>query len=164
MHSNSFVGSYEFPVFDMESNPLCKAKDEYATFFPSDKALASSFNMPLVSLIYNLKGIENKASLEMPFYNVTNNPEKENISLDTYLTAKFLSSKVKGLNSCGAIVNYEQENLEKEGYEVFETLTFFKNEILKGSYFRSILVNDENELYKYKLNNQNNEISFANCA
>ena len=90
--SNSQVGSYEFPTFLMKNDPLKGYDAEFATFFPSDKALASSYNMKLVAMSYNLKGIENKASLNLPFFNVTNNPEVENISENVFLTSKFIAS------------------------------------------------------------------------
>lgn len=162
--SNSQVGSYEFPTFLMKNDPLKGYDAEFATFFPSDKALASSYNMKLVAMSYNLKGIENKASLNLPFFNVTNNPEVENISENVFLTSKFIASKVSGLNSCGAVINYEQYNLQAPIHELKESLTYFKHEILKDNYFDSILVNDEKELYEYKLTHQNNKVCFAKAT
>ena len=161
MYSNNSVGSYEFPTFLMKKNPLEDFREEYATFFPSDKALASSFNMKMVALAYNAKGIETKASLDTPYFNVTNNPSVENISENLFLTSKFLASKIAGLNSCGAVINYEQQELEADIHELKETLTYFKNEIIKNNHFDSILVNNETELYEYKLANQNHKVSFC---
>lgn len=163
-YSNHSVGSYEFPTFLMKSNPLHDEKNIHATFFPSDKALASSFNMKLVSLMYNLKGIETKASLDTPFFNITNNPTIENISEDVFLSSKFLSSKVKGLNTCNAVVNFEQQELSGDIHEQKETLTYFQEEVLKDSYFKSILVNNVKDLYDYKVKNENNEISFSKAS
>lgn len=104
---NCPVENYEFPVFHFYSNPSLKSADKFATFFPTDKALAATFNGEMVKNVYECTGNEAKANKEYAYFNITDNAVREGISEDGYLTAEFLKQKAKGVKASGAYINFD---------------------------------------------------------
>ncbi|MBD5584032.1 MAG: hypothetical protein HDQ88_03045 [Clostridia bacterium] len=100
---------YEFPVLHLAQNPLKEGVDKaYSTQFPSDRALASSFNMPLIKEVYDKHAKEACKVKPYAYFNVTDDKEKEGVSSQGYLTAKFVASKVNGLRRGKQFVNFEE--------------------------------------------------------
>ena len=58
LYENSANENYEIPVFRLTRNPLEDEAGVFATGFPSDRALASTWNMPLVKEVYSKHGEE----------------------------------------------------------------------------------------------------------
>ena len=52
LYQNSADENYEFPVFRLTLNPLEGSTGIFATQFPSDRALASSWNPSLITEVY----------------------------------------------------------------------------------------------------------------
>ncbi len=100
--------NYEFPVFKLTRNPLEGAAGVFATQFPSDKALAASWNMPLVSEVYSKHGDEVAAVKSYAYFNISNSLAGENVSEDSFLTAKTLAYKAKGLARSRQYFNFEE--------------------------------------------------------
>ena len=59
---NCAVESYEFPIFHLYSNPALKSVDKFATFFPTDKALAATWDRNIIRNVYECTGNEAKAN------------------------------------------------------------------------------------------------------
>lgn len=104
---NYAVENYEFPVFHLYSNPLLKSADKFATFFPSDKALAATWNNEMIRNVYECTGNEAKANKEYAYFNITDNVGREAISEDDFLTCEFLKQKACGVHSSGAFINFD---------------------------------------------------------
>ena len=104
---NCAVESYEFPVFHLYSNPSIRSVDKFATFFPTDKALASTWDMEIVRNVYECTGNEAKANKEFSYFNITDNARKEAISEDGYITSQFLKMKAIGVRKSGAYINFD---------------------------------------------------------
>ncbi len=52
MYGSSADENYEFPVFRLLQNPLQDCNGAFVTQFPSDRALASSWNKLLIGEVY----------------------------------------------------------------------------------------------------------------
>ena len=104
---NCAVESYEFPVFHLYSNPSLKSEDKFATFFPTDKALASTWDTETIRNVYECTGNEAKANKEYSYFNITDNASRETISEDGYLTSQFLKMKAIGVRKSGAYINFD---------------------------------------------------------
>lgn len=100
------VENYEFPRIRLSQNPLAEAEGKFATLFPSDKALANTWNLPLVRNLYRRIGNEAKAVTDYRTFQLCNSRAFENVSEDYYFTGKFLAEKAKGLNASGAFVHF----------------------------------------------------------
>ncbi len=144
LYESSPDGDYEFPVFKLTRNPLEDCAGVFATQFPSDKALAASWNMPLVTEVYAKHGDEVSAVKKYAYFNVTNSVDEENISKDGYLTSRTLLGKVKGLNRARQFVNFE------ESAEEGQLVRNFEDVVLSGSSPRSVYIKSPADIEKYK--------------
>lgn len=113
LYENSPCENYGFPVFGITRTPLKGSTGIFATQFPSDKALASSWNAPLVSEVYSRHGEEVYAVKPYSYFNVSDDNAAEDVSEDFFLSAKILAAKIKGLNRAKQFVNFEE--IPKEG-------------------------------------------------
>lgn len=147
LYENSADDGYDFPVFRLARNPLENAGDVYATQFPSDKALCSSWNAPLVSEVYKKKGEEVAAVKKYAYFNVTDDIKAEGISGDYYLTAKTLAEKVTGLKNAGQFVNFEE--FPESGKPQFKTN--LKDVVFSEKLPSSVYVKSPDDLKNYKI-------------
>lgn len=107
-YKSSSVGNYEFPVFELKNQPFDEScKGVRVTQFPSDIALACSWNGELVSDVYAAVGDEARAKNSFAYFNCTNDLSKENFTSDNCVLARFLSEKISGLRRGGGYVNFE---------------------------------------------------------
>lgn len=107
-YKSSSVGSYEFPVFELKNQPFDEScKGIRVTHFPSDIALASTWNSELVSDVYAAVGEEACAKNSFAYFNCTNDLSREKFTADNCLLARFLAEKISGLRRGGAYVNFE---------------------------------------------------------
>ena len=104
---NCAVENYEFPVFHLYSNPSLKTTDQFATFFPTDKALAATWDGEIVRNVYECTGNEAKANKEYAYFNITDCAGREGISEDGYITSEFLKQKAIGVHKSGARINFD---------------------------------------------------------
>ncbi|MDE6691229.1 MAG: hypothetical protein K2K04_04580, partial [Clostridia bacterium] len=105
---SSSVGSYEFPVFELKNQPFDEScKGIRVTHFPSDIALASTWNSELVSDVYAAVGEETCAKNSFAYFNCTNDLSREKFTADNCVLARFLAEKISGLRRGGAYVNFE---------------------------------------------------------
>lgn len=107
-YKNSSVGNYEFPVFELKNQPFDEScKGVRVTHFPSDLALASTWNSELISDVYAAVGEEARAENSFAYFNCTNDLSRENITVSNCVLAGFLSDKISGLRRGGGFVNFE---------------------------------------------------------
>lgn len=150
------VENYEFPVFRLSPDPVADKREIYSTHFPSDKALACTWNLPLIGSVYKCIGNEAKALTDFPYFNVSNNLPRENISEDYYLTGKFLAAKARGVNESGAAVNFEDAPAACNEVIFRESVKQMTDFILKDASPDSVLteskenIADYPEIYRYK--------------
>lgn len=150
------VENYEFPVFRLSPNPVADTGDIYTTHFPSDKALACTWNLSLVSDVYKCVGNEAKGLVDYAYFNVSNNLPRENISEDYYLTGKFLGAKARGVNESGATVNFEDAPAACNEVVFRESVKQITDFILKDASPDSLLTESKEniesypEIYRYK--------------
>lgn len=148
---NCAVENYEFPVFRFYSNPAKKSTDAFATFFPSDKALAATFDRDIIRNVYECTGNEAKANKEYSYFNVTNNTKREGISEDDFLTLSFLKSKAEGVKASGAHLNFDDCPATDNEVVLNETAKYIADGLLSGgtaSSFRAYSVASAEELKK----------------
>lgn len=108
LFKSSPVGSYEIPVFELKNQPFDEScKGVHATHFPSDKALASSWNPELAGDVYAAIGEEVRAVNSFAYFNCSNDLSKEKITSDHCVLSRFLAEKISGLRRGGAYVNFE---------------------------------------------------------
>lgn len=155
------VGKYDFPESNIVKDPLLGKEHKYVTAFPSDKALACSWNSELVKDSYKIMGFELSTVVKAPYINVSNELGKEEISDDYYLTASFLSNKVAGLrNSERAGVNVELLGSELKGKEFKEKVELISHLLIKSNPDSIIIRNDE-DIIKHE---RNNSLFFGNAG
>lgn len=147
LYENSANENYEIPVFNLTRNPLKDCSGVFATQFPSDRALASTWNMPLVKEVYSKRGEEVAAVKPYAYFNVTDSLAGEDISEDYYLTASTLSNKVGGLNAARQFSNFE-EYLPESGEE--QAVKSLQDVILSGSAPRSVYLKTPESIENYK--------------
>ena len=82
LYQNSADENYEFPVFRLTRNPLEGSTGIFATQFPSDRALASSWNPSLITEVYKKRGEEAFAVKPYSYFNVTDDIAAEGVSED----------------------------------------------------------------------------------
>ncbi len=137
---NCPVESYEFPVFHLYSNPSLKTTDKFATFFPSDKALASTWNNEVIKNVYECTGNEAKANKEYAYFNITDCAEREGISEDGFLTSEFLKQKASGIRSSGAYLNFDDCPATENKAVLNETVKTITDGVLSGNKANSLRV------------------------
>ena len=126
-------GNYVFPVLKISPNPAAETEGKFATLFPSDKALASSWNLSLVRNVYKCIGNEAKANAPYGCFQITNNRVYENVSEDYYFTGKFLASKARGLNLSGAHVSFLDAPGGENELHVRESVKLITDSVLTES-------------------------------
>ena len=158
-YQNNPVGKSGFPVFNLLVDPSNSANKFYTTSFPSDKALASSFNQELIKAVYKAKGIEANMCFETPIFNVNEN----DVSSSAILTGKVLSSKVAGLNQVGTLANFENipsaNNIaSKEAHELITSLAFQK------TFLKSVYIANESDIEDLLIKYKKNDLYFAKAT
>lgn len=154
MYESSPAGHYEFPVFKLTNQPNDGCSEICATRFPSDKALASTWNSRLVSDVYNAIGEETRRVHPFGYFNNTDDYTSENVSNDNFVTAKFILARTLGLTKSGQAVNFEKTHIE-DGEHTYDK-KFITDTLLDGAKPTSVLVKDhadiENITKKFKYN------------
>ncbi len=148
---NCSVESYEFPVFRFYANPSLKSTDAFATFFPSDKALASAFDGQIIKSVYECTGNEAKANKEFSYFNVTNCLKKEGISDDNFITSSFLKNKSEGVKASGAFLNFDDNPATDNIVIANETAEYIKTSVVKN--VNSIRFNSVEKMEEFKKKN-----------
>lgn len=136
-YESSAADEYEFPVFALRRQPL-EGSDACVTRFPSDKALAATFNRRLIGDVYGAIGEETKRTNNFGYFNSTDDFAAENLSGDYFLTAKFLVAKMAGLKRSGQPFNFEKTG-EEPGERTFDK-AFVAAAVLADADPTSILV------------------------
>ncbi|MCM1545792.1 MAG: glycoside hydrolase family 3 C-terminal domain-containing protein [Clostridiales bacterium] len=117
-YKSSTVGNYEFPVFELQNQPFGEScKGVRVTHFPSDAALASSWNGELISDVYAAIGEEARARNSFAYFNCTNDLSREKFTTDNCVLARMLAEKISGLARGGGHVNFEDVPSDDEGDE-----------------------------------------------
>lgn len=147
LYENSSDENYEFPVFRLTRDPLEGGAGVFATQFPSDRALASSWNNALVTEVYSKYGEEVAAVKKYACFNVMGSAAAENVSEDYFLTASVLGSKLKGLSRARQFTNFE-EFLPSEGEE--QSARNLQDVILSASSPRSVYLKTPESIENYK--------------
>lgn len=147
LYENSKNENYEIPVFRLTRNPLEDCAGVFATQFPSDRALASSWNAPLVAEVYKKHGDEVATLKQYAYCNLTDSVTAENISEDYFLTATTLGGKLKGLNRARVYTNFE-EFAPKSGEEHY--VKNLQDVIFDASSPRSVYVKSPADIGNYK--------------
>lgn len=147
LYGNSSDENYEFPVFRLTRNPLEGTAGVFATQFPSDRALASSWNNALVTEVYSKHGEEVATVKKYAFFNVTDSVAAENVSEDCFLTASTLGSKLKGLSRARQFANFE-EFIPQDGEE--QSVKNVRDVILSASSPRSVYLKTPESIENYK--------------
>ena len=111
-YESSPVGGYEFPVFKLKGQPYVDCPEVHATRFPSDRALAASWNTRLISEVYNAIGEEAKRIHPFGYFTNCDDYTLENVSNDNFVTAKFVLARTLGLAHSGKAVNFEKTHIE----------------------------------------------------
>lgn len=147
---NCGVEDYEFPIFHFYPNPSLKTAEKYATFFPSDKALAATWDRETVKNVYECTGNEAKANKEYAYFGITNNLSREGVSEDAYLAAQFLKQKAAGLKKSGVAFNLDDHPATSNKAVLFETAETVKKYVISegASSVRVYNVNAVEELKK----------------
>lgn len=148
---NCAVDSYEFPLFHFYSNPSKKSTDAFATFFPSDKALAATFDSDIIRNVYECTGNEAKANKPYAYFNITDNAKREGISEDDFLTVNFLKRKAEGIKNSGAHLNFDDCPATDNEVILNETAKYIADGLLFESVahsFRAYSVPSAEELKK----------------
>ena len=145
---NYAVENYEFPVFHLYSNPSLRSEDKFATFFPTDKALAATWDRNIVRNVYECTGNEAKANKEYAYFNITNSSVKEAISEDGYITAQFLKNKAEGVQKSGACINFDNNPATQNAVVLHETVKSITDGVLSENKVNSVRVYSVEEAEK----------------
>lgn len=145
LYQNSADENYEFPVFRLTRNPLEGSTGIFATQFPSDRALASSWNPSLITEVYKKRGEEAFAVKPYSYFNVTDDIAAEGVSEDYFLTAKTLAAKINGLSEVGQFANFEEACGGNDGLS-----NNFRDLVLNGCSPRSVYVKSPDNAQNYK--------------
>ncbi|MDE7439919.1 MAG: glycoside hydrolase family 3 C-terminal domain-containing protein, partial [Clostridia bacterium] len=137
---NCPVENYEFPVFHLYSNPSLKSTDKFATFFPTDKALASTWNNEIIRNVYECTGNEAKANKEYAYFNITDCAEREAISEDGFLTSEFLKHKASGVHASGAYINFDDSPSTQNEVVLNETVKNITDGVISENKVNSLRV------------------------
>ena len=137
---NCPVENYEFPVFHLYSNPSLKTADKFATFFPTDKALASTWNNEVIKNVYECTGNEAKANKEYAYFNITDCAEREGISEDGFLTSEFLKQKASGVHLSGAYLNFDDCRATENEVVLNETVRSITDGVISENKANSLRV------------------------
>ena len=143
-YESSSVGGYEFPVFKLKGQPYDDCPNVFATRFPSDKALAASWNSRLVSAVYRAIGNETRRVHSFGYFNSTDDAALEDLSCDDFLTAKFLLAKTLGLTRSHQAVNLEMT--QKEAGAAGYKKKLIGDTVLAGAKPTSVLVKHADEI------------------
>ncbi|MCH5149009.1 MAG: glycoside hydrolase family 3 C-terminal domain-containing protein [Clostridiales bacterium] len=111
-HESSPAGGYEFPVFKLKGQPYDDCPAAFATRFPSDKALASTWNTGLIGEVYTAIGEEAKRVHPYGYFNSTDDYTLDDVSNDNFVTAKFVLARMLGLSRSGKAANFEKTYTE----------------------------------------------------
>ena len=155
LYESSPVGGYEFPVFKLKGQPYKECPALCVTRFPSDRALAASWNLPLIGEVYNAIGEESRRVDPYGYFNNTDDYTLENLSNDNFVTAKFILARTLGLAKSGKAVNLEKTPIG-DGEHTYDK-KFIADTVLADVKPTSILVKNikdiENITKKFKYNN-----------
>ena len=155
VYESSPAGHYEFPVFKLKNQPNDECPEVFATRFPSDKALASTWNTGLISEVYNAIGEETRRVHPFGYFNDSDDYTLENVSNDNFVTAKFILARTLGLTRSGQAVNFEKTHVE-DGEHTYDK-KFITDTVLTEAKPTSVLVKNhadiENITKKFKYNN-----------
>lgn len=121
-YESSSVGSYEFPETHFAAQPTKSFPDAVTTQFPSDRAMAATFNLPLVQTVWRAAGEESRTVNPYGGYLVTDDEAKENVSDNYFYTAKFSEEKIKGLMLGRHPVMFEDVAAADEGDKIRKRL------------------------------------------
>ena len=153
-YESSPAGGYEFPVFRLKGQPYEDCPEVCATRFPSDKALAATWNPRLINEVYFAIGEESKRVHPFGYFNNTDDYTLEDVSNDNFVTAKFELARVLGLSRSGKAVNFEKTHIEN-GEHTYDK-KFITDTVLADAKPTSILVSNhadiENITKKFKYN------------
>ena len=153
-YESSPVDNYEFPVFKLKGQPYDDCPDVCATRFPSDRALAATWNTRLISKVYNAIGTETRRVHSFGYFNNTDDYTLENISSDNFVTAKFILARMIGLGRSNQAVNFEKTHAVNEART--PDARFITDTVLADAKPTSILVKDASDVkaiakkFKYK--------------
>ncbi len=140
-YKSSSVGNYEFPVFELKNQPFDEScKGTRVTHFPSDIALASSWNSELVSDVYAAIGEEARAKNSFAYFNCTNDLSREKFTTDNCVLARYLAEKISGLRRGGAYVNFEDTQSDDD--EVSTARRSVRDIVLSSSTPSSVIFSD----------------------
>lgn len=154
-YKSSTAGNYEFPVFEIKNQPFDEScKGVRVTHFPSDAALAASWNGELISDVYAAIGEEARSQNSFAYFNCTNDLSRENYTVDNCVLSRFLTEKISGLRRGGAYVNFEDSLSDDE--EVQTERRNVRDAVLGSSSPSSVIFTDITEAeeavkrFKYK--------------
>lgn len=99
------LDGYGFPILSLSENPMADLGAR-VTDFPSDRALAATWDPKLTEHVYRCIGNEAKAVAPYACYHIANRTDP-NVSSDGFITGRFLSAKANGLSKSGAFVGVE---------------------------------------------------------
>lgn len=145
---NCAVENYEFPVFHLYTNPTLSTEDKFATFFPTDKALATAWDMEIVRNVYECTGNEAKANKEYAYFNITSGLNKEAISEDGFITAQFLAHKAEGVQKSGAYINFDNRPATQNPIVINETARNIQCGVASGNKVNSMRLYSLDEMEK----------------
>ena len=137
---NCAVENYEFPVFHLYTNPSTRSEDKFATFFPTDKALAATWDREIFKNVYECTGNEAKANKEYAYFKITNCQEREGVSEDGYITSEFLKQKAIGVHKSGAYINFDNRPYTQNPVVLNETVKNITDGVLSGNKVNSLRV------------------------
>lgn len=145
-YESSPVGNYEFPVLRLKGQPYDDCPDVCATRFPSDKALAASWNLRLIGDVYSAIGNEMRRLNPFGYFNNTDDNALENVSGDYFVTAKFILARILGLTRSRQPVNFEKTHVENGGHTYGERL--IADTVLSAAKPTSVLVRQAEDIEK----------------
>ena len=151
-YESSPAGGYEFPVFKLKGQPYDDCPAVFATRFPSDKALAATWNTALIGEVYTAIGEEAKRVHPYGYFNSTDDYTLDDVSNDNFVTAKFVLARMLGLSKSGKAANFEK-TYTVDGVHTYDK-KFVSDTLLSQVKPASVLVNNpadiENITKKFK--------------
>ena len=147
-YESSTVDKYEFPIFKLKGQPYEDCPSVRATCFPSDRALAATWNSRLIRDVYRAVGEETRRVHSFGYFNNTADYTLEEVSSDNFVTAKFILARMAGLSAGNQAVNFEK-TYGADSAEVYDEM-FVTNTVLKDVQPTSVFIKTPEDIEKIR--------------
>lgn len=156
------IGDYKFPIIALKENPIGKNPGDTVTIFPSNHALAHSWNRDIVREISEKRGVESNLMTEYTLYKQEGNVfGKQSISEDPFLYGEMLKAQTEGLKEVESFVSLDLYTEENNTVVKHEISLLPLQMAVKANKYDVVLVDSVDELRNWRKEYAVNCLVFA---